>query len=231
MPLPFPYPTPYPTTPTATYALPAAFTGPVGPPVVYSHTTSAGPDESFFLAGAGLGKSLMLWGPGSGGGGGAAATTLPMIDPDHLVGTVSQAASDGVYVGVAGDGDHWSNPFRLNAPQPWWCGPDRAAPDGLVDLVGDELAERPDRVRAWVYAALPGKPGAWASTAAVSRYRVRFHAPAAPGHYNVWVYGGSGGQYGWGGPVPLDVASPARTDLRRVEPQAFTAAGIEGAMD
>jgi len=222
--VPFPHPDPAPVLPTPTYQ--PAFQ-PTGSGQVYSHTTSAGPDDSFFLAGAGLGRTVTLWGPGETGAGRAEPVTVQASAPDHLMGTLPQNAPDGLFVGqVSG-----SAPFRLNAPQPWWCTPDRARPGERVDLFGDELAERPDRVRAWVYVAPHGGRGAWVTPLSVSRYRVGWRAPSAPGRYDVWVYAGTGGEWGWGGPAPLEVRpAPVRKPPVLI-PSGRDAAAIQAALD
>ena len=205
-PEPFPHPEPLPTLPTPTYQ-PAFATS--GSGRIYSGTTSAGPDDSFFVAGAGLGRAVTLWGPGEAGAGRAETVMVRASAPDHFIGTLPQNIPDGLFVGQIGG----SAPFRLNAPQPWWCTPDRAAPGEVVDLFGDELAERPDRIQAWVYVAQHGQAGAWVTPLSVSRYRVGWRAPSAPGRYEVWVYAGTGGAWGWGGPVALEVrpVAPRRT--------------------
>lgn len=224
LPVPFPHPDPMPVLPTPTYQ--PAFSS-VGAGQVYSHTTSAGPDDSFFLAGAGLGRAVTLWGPGPDGAGRAESVTVQVSAPDHLIGTLPQNMPDGLFVGQAGG----SAPFRLNAPQPWWCTPDRARPGETVELFGDELAERPDRVRAWVYVAKHGQRGAWATPLTVARYRVGWRAPQVPGRYDVWVYAGTGGAWGWGGPVALEVR-PASVPKPPVTMTAgSTASAIQSALN
>ncbi|HET6382054.1 MAG TPA: hypothetical protein VFJ58_01575 [Armatimonadota bacterium] len=227
--IPFPHPVPAPVTPTQTYRLPASFSA-AGGPEVFSHTTSAGPDESFFAAGKGFAGTVQLWGPGTARGGASIQPESDILDPDHLIDTVPEYAADGLYVGLVGGAGGWSRPFRLNAPQPRFCGPNRAAPGESVDLIGDELAERPDRVRAWVYVAKPGTAGSWAATEDVSRYRVTFRGPLSPGHYSVWVYAGTGGDYGWGGPVPLDIHAARKPVTLRLKP-ALSETAIQSAMN
>ena len=221
----FPHPDPAPVLPTPTYqpVFPASGAG-----QVYSGTTSAGPDDSFFVAGAGLGRTVTLWGPGETGTGRAEAMTVRASAPDHLIATLPQNIPDGLFVGQIGG----SAPFRLNAPQPWWCTPDRAAPGETVDLFGDELAERPDRARAWVYVAKHGQAGAWVTPAIVSRYRVGWRAPSAPGRYEVWVYAGTGGAWGWGGPVALEVRPVALSRMPPILMQVGSnSAAIQTALD
>jgi len=224
-PIPFPHPDPAPVLPTPTYQ-PTFSTS--GPGQVYSHTTSAGPDDSFFVAGASLGRTVTLWGPGAAGAGQAEPVMVQTSAPDHLIATLPQNMPDGLFVGQIGG----SAPFRLNAPQPWWCTPGRAAPGETVDLFGDELAERPDRARAWVYAARHGQTGAWVTPLSVSRYRVGWRAPSAPGRYEVWVYAGTGGEWGWGGPVALEVrrAAPPRQPSIKMA-AGSSAAAIQAVLD
>ena len=226
-PLPFPHPVPAPATPTPTYRLPPV----AGGGQIYSHTTSAGPDDSFFLAGAGLGPSLTVWGPGPDGAGRHETVTVQASAPDHFIGTLPQSIPDGLFVGAVGDSTRPGALFRLNAPQPWWCNPDRARPGETVDLFGDELAERPDRARAWVYVAPAGRHGGWVAPLAVSRYRVSWRAPRVPGRYAVWVYAGTGGDYGWGGPVSLEVRPAPVGKVMPVTPAARTAGAIQQALD
>ena len=231
VPAPFPHPIPTPATPTPTYRPTSPATEANALAQVYSHTTSAGPDDSFFLAGAGLGTGLGLWGPGPDGAGRRENVTVQVSAPDHVIATIPEGIPDGLFVGVVGDParpDAW---FRLNAPQPWWTTPDRASPGETVDLLGDELAERPDRARAWVYVTRPGGHGDWVTPLAVSRYRVSWRAPQTPGRYEVWVYAGTGGDDGWGGPVPLEVHLSSAGRRRRLTPAARTGGAIQDALN
>ena len=204
---------------------------PSGQGQVYSHTTSAGPDDSFFLAGTDLGASPALWGPGPDSAGRREHVITQVAAPDHLIGTIPQAVPDGLFVGLVGDPANPSAWFRLNAPQPWWCTPDRARPGETVDVFGDELAERPDRALAWVYVAPAGERGGWVTPLSISRYRVSWRAPQVPGRYSIWVYAGTGGDYGWGGPVPLVVRPASAKPALRLTPSAHTGAAIQNALD
>ena len=131
-----------------------------------------------------------------------------------LAATLPEAAADGPFLVWAGNAGGWSRPIRLNVPQPWWCGPDEAAPGESVRIFGRNLGRRPEFTAAFVYLALPGQPGVWLNTEHTSRYSLTVRLPERldAGTYQVWIHAGRGGAWGWGGPVQLTVKA-ARTAL------------------
>ena len=57
----------------------------------------------------------------------------------------------------------------------------------------------------------------WATVTSVNPYQVNFTVPSnlPDGNYNVWIHNGSGGEYGWSGPLTLTVVDPIEL-VRRV---------------
>lgn len=212
-PVGWPAPSAPPETPGPAYAPPIAPETAVAEdaPRLFEVTPDAGPDETFFAVGAGLTPELFVWGGSSASPEGQAwPAKVQFAKEDYLAATLPEQAPDGLFlVWVRGD-KGWSRPLRLNAPQPWWCGPDLAAPGDTVRVFGRDLARRPDRTTALVYAAPRGKPGRWLEVVSAAKYAVSVRLPQdlAPGDYEVWVHAGHGGPFGWGGPVRLAVTSP-----------------------
>ncbi len=214
-------PDPAPLAPGLAYAPPVSAAALAeGAPVIYSHTEDAGPDQTAFLTGRGFAAEAFVWGPSltNPGGGPIEAKTILSRD-DSLFLVPAQNQPDGPYLVWLGNQGKWSEPIRLNVPEPWWCGPDRVAPGESVRVFGRDLARRPDYARAFVYLAQPGKPGVWAPVTRPGKYAVEFTVPRdlPVGAHQVWVHAGTGGAYGWGGPVKLIVepSPPAASPKER----------------
>jgi hypothetical protein len=124
-----------------------------------------------------------------------------------LAATLPEIAEDGPFLIWVGNTSGWSNPIRLNVPQPWWCAPDVASPGDSVRIFGRNLARRPEYSAAFVYLALPGQPGLWLNAEHTSKYSVTVRLPVQLefGTYQAWVHAGRGGAFGWGGPVRLKI--------------------------
>lgn len=205
-------PTPAPTLPTPGYNVPLQVS-PDGP-VIYGFSDDAGPDETFFVVGAGLTPNVEAWGVGPGNPAGQLyQPKVQFCTGEYLAATLPERACDGPFVIWVKNEKGGSKPFVLNAPQPWWCGPDVATPGQAVRLFGRNLARRPDFARAFVYLAQSGKPGEWLAVEKSSKYSLTVRLPQkiVDGEYEIWVHAGVGGQYGWGGPVRLTVKSVSKS--------------------
>ena len=203
-------PRPAPETPGDLF-LPPARTAAPGAPLVFEHTGEAGPDETFFLVGEKLSTNLTAWGVSATNPGGQEWKPRSLfLTNGFLAATLPERAADGPFLVWARNEAGWSEPFVLNAPQPWWCGPDAASPGEQVLVFGRNVARRPDFARAFIYLCQPGKAGIWAVPTQSGKYQAAFRVPAscAPGDYEVWLHAGAGGEWGWGGPVRLRVTSP-----------------------
>jgi len=202
-------PVPTPATPGPDFAPPVKLTVPSATaPVIYEHTSEAGPDETFFLVGDRLTPELFVWGSADDGTPGQEwQAKVQFAHANSLAATLPALAEDGPFLIWAGNASGWSRPIRLNAPQPWWCGPDVASPGDTVRIFGRNLAQRPDYSAAFVYIALPGQPGLWLDSEQTSKYSATVRLPAELnlGTYEVWVHAGRGGAFGWGGPVKLNI--------------------------
>jgi hypothetical protein len=208
----WPCPVPSPKTPGPDFAPPAKLAIPLATAaVIYEHTPEAGPDETFFLVGDRLASELFVWGSSDDGASGRQwQAKIQFAHTTGLAATLPALAEDGPFLIWAGNASGWSRPIRLNAPQPWWCGPDVACPGDTVRVFGRNLSRRPDCSVAFIYLALPGQAGIWLDTEQTGKYSVTARLPAdlSLGTYDAWVHAGSGGALGWGGPVKLKIQRP-----------------------
>jgi hypothetical protein len=206
-----------------------------GAPLIYEHSGEAGPDQTFFLVGENLTDDVTAWGVSADHPGGQEWKPRVQLHSDHyLAATLPENAHDGPFLVRVRNKAGASAPIVLNAPQPWWCGPDAAEPGDEVRAFGRNLARRPDFAEAFVYVCPAGKPGAWAEVVQSDKYAVRFRVPDTlpPGDYEVWVHAGPGGRWGWGGPVRLSVAEPAEPEDKPIELKpGTTGAELQHALD
>ena len=205
----WPGPVPSPPTPGPDYAPPVK---PIAPkadvPVIYEHSQDAGPDQTSLLVGDRLTPELFVWGASQDAAGGQKwEAKIQFAAAQQVAVTLPEQAEDGVFLVWVGSAGGWSRPIRLNAPQPWWCGPDVATAGEAVRIFGRNLARRPDCQVAFVYLGLPGKPGVWLNVEETGKYALTVRLPSqlAPGNYQLWVHAGKAGAFGWGGPVTLEV--------------------------
>lgn len=205
-------------------------------PVIYAHTRSALSDETVFLNGAGFGPDFLVWGlsPKAETGAQLGVKVTGARDDMAFV-TINQGEQDALYLLWPGREGAWGAPVRINAPEPWWCTPDRVPVGGTVGVYGRDLAALPDRAEAYVYLV---KPGAGAvrvppESIRLTNNALEFNLPAAvgAGDWEIWVHAGVGGKYGWGGPLALQVL-PQPDEPRFVDLSAdATATTIQQAMD
>lgn len=214
-----------------------------GVPLVYEHNGEAGPDESFFVVGEGFTKELTAWGPSADRPEGQEWTPrLQFLTGGYLAATLPEPAPDGVFLIWFRNPAGFSSPIALNTPQPWWLGPDTvtagaagpAAPGQPVHIYGRNLARRPDHDHAFVYLRKPGRPAVRAEVTEAGKYEVEFVVPATlePGPCEVWIHAGSGGRWGWGGPLSL-LVEPRREARPREQalPVATTGPQIQAALE
>jgi hypothetical protein len=192
----------------------------VGGPLVFEHSGEAGPDETFFLVGEGLSTNLFAWGLSAQSPLGQEwRPRMQFLANTYLAATLPEGAPDGPFIIWIKNQAGWSTPLALNTPQPWWCGPNIASPGTEVRVFGRSLSRRPDFSRAFVYLCQKDKPGIWPEVIRAGKYALTLRLPPGlpPGNYEVWVHAGAGGEFGWGGPVPLRVVpAPRRSSLSAV---------------
>lgn len=197
------------------YELPALTTA-AEAPRISCFSEDAGPDESFVLFGTGLTDQVGAWGVSPVRQGGSdVKLRVQLLTQDTLIATVPENAYDGPIVVWARNDAGASQPVVINRPNPWWCSPGLASPGQTLRIFGRNLARRPHHARAFAYLCQPNGVGTWLPVTESSNYQIRAQLPAqlAAGKYQLWVHAGSGGQFGWGGPLEIDiVASPIRSD-------------------
>lgn len=194
-----------------------------GAPQIYEHSREAGPDETLFLVGTNLTREVSVWGTHPDAPTGKAVQAKVQLATDgYLAVTVPDHAFDGPMVLSVKNKAGYSDPIAVNAPQPWWtmqtAGWQHASgwlsssvSEGTaLRIFGRNLACRPDGRKAYVWLCAPRKPGRWLTVTEVAKYALTCSLPAdlEPGPYELWVHGGRGGAWGWGGPLRLDVAKP-----------------------
>jgi len=210
-------------------------TGGEGAPLIFEHSREAGPDETLFAVGTNLAGEVVVWDtqPNHPQGGPVKAKTQ-IADGAYLAFTVPQSAFDGPMVAAVKNAAGTSSPFVINAPAPWWCSPAATEPGKAVRVFGRNLACRPDGRRAHVWLCAQGRPGRWAEIMDAGKYAVTFAVPSdlPAGAYEVWLHGGRGGVWGWGGPVPLEVREASRpTRVKTLRPGKDGALALQAALD
>ncbi len=194
-----------------------------GAPQIYEHSQEAGPDETLFLVGTNLTQEVLVWGTHPDTPKGQAVKAKVQLATDgYLAVTVPEHAFDGPMVLAVKNAAGCSAPIVINAPQPWWTTQVAAAQHAsgwlsssvsegtTLRIFGRNLACRPDGRKAFVWLCAPGKPGRWLTVTETGKYTLTCSLPAEiePGSYELFVHGGRGGDWGWGGPLRLDVAKP-----------------------
>jgi hypothetical protein len=206
-----------------------------GAPQIYEHSQEAGPDETLFVVGTNLTKEVCVWGsqPGRPQGGSVSAKSQ-LVSDAYLAFTVPQSAYDGPMVVAVKNAAGYSRPIVINAPQPWWCSPAAAAPGETVRIFGRNLACRPDDRRAFAWLCEAGKQGRWLDVVEAGKYAVSVALPSRlkPGAYEIWLHGGRGGAWGWGGPVRLDVRENNRsTRVKTLRPEKDGSLALQAVLD
>jgi hypothetical protein len=198
------------TPPGGAFELPAREASD-GAPQIYEHSQEAGPDETLFLVGTNLTKDVAVWGhhPDSPGGR-AVPVKLQLATSGYLAFTVPDSAYDGPMVVAVKNAAGCSEPVVINAPQPWWCAPSTARPGMPIRIFGRGLACRPDFQKAHVWLGQPGGEGRWLDVDEREKhapYAITAYLPKTlrPGTHELWLHGGRGGEWGWGGPLLIDV--------------------------
>jgi len=101
------------------------------------------------------------------------------------------------------------SPVAVNQTQAQWIEPATAAPSAIVSVYGRNLDNNAGQ--SWVYLQPSTGVGGYVNVTSANSYRVQFTLPAgflAGTSFQVWVYNGHGGIYGWSGPLNLTVGSP-----------------------
>ena len=140
--------------PGAPFAPPSMPAGP-GAPVVYEHTATAGPDETFLLAGDRLSPHLMAWGAGPSDSSGQVWIPRVLFCTNGLLAAALPGkANDGVFLVWATNAAGCSEPVVLNRPEIWWTAPAVARPGGEIRVFGRNLLNEKTTTHAFTVAGL-----------------------------------------------------------------------------
>ncbi len=207
----------------------------VGSPAIYEYSREAGPDETVFLVGTNLTEKLLVRGSHPDHPEGAPVKVqVQLATPSSLAVTISDKAYDGLMVLSVKNGAGFSAPVVLNAPQPWWCGPDIAEPGDVVRIFGRNLSRRPDFRRAYICLCSEGQVAQWLEVLETGKYALAARLPSKlkSGVYSIWVHAGHGGMWGWGGPLQLRICEKKRFKReKRISPDADNSLAVQQAVD
>ncbi|MGQ9503458.1 MAG: hypothetical protein ACUVQR_00990, partial [Thermogutta sp.] len=196
-----------PEPPGPAFEIPAGKTG-EGAPSIASWTDDAGPDETFLLFGDGLTDRLIVWGvdPASPAGR-EVKPKIQFATRQMMAATLPERAYDGIFLIWVENDVGRSQPIVLNAPQPWWCHPRRVEAGATVRVFGRNLARRPHFGQAFLYLESETGGGRWLPVVKAEKYQVVATIPedVPPGQHRLWVHAGCGGDWGWGGPLALQL--------------------------
>ncbi len=181
-------------------------------PRVAAWTAEAGADESVFLTGIDLTADAALrLQPANG----ATSRQVPArwADGRYLLAVLPADLADGPLFAAVGREGCWSEPFSLNAPQPWWIYPEQPVPGGSVRVFGRGL-----QWASGLYLEAAKGAGRRLVPTGRSAYWIETRLPAdlPPGAYRLRV-DAKGIPQGAGENVALDVVAPPPPVQRTVE--------------
>ncbi|RYZ72866.1 MAG: hypothetical protein EOP09_02605 [Proteobacteria bacterium] len=121
----------------------------------------------------------------------------------------SQLSADSMYVVYPQSGGKAGRPFAINRTEAWWSGPDSVVPGTKASVFGRHFVLG-NTSRAKIYLKpVAGVSGSWITPSQANPFRLDFTVPSstANGDYEIWVHNGSGGHFGWSGPVALKLTA------------------------
>lgn len=121
--------------------------------------------------------------------------------------------------------DGWSKPWRITAAQPWWVSPAAAPPGATVRVFGRSLDARLVALKASDDGQVTVLPDFQHGQHPLYETQITLPADLAPGQYELFVHNGTGGESGWGGPVPVRVEAAAAAPSQLFDAREFGAKG------
>jgi polygalacturonase len=112
-------------------------------------------------------------------------------------------------------GAHRGAAVAINRTEAWWVGPDHGSPGERISIYGRNLATSNGTSTSHVYLKPAGKAGWFVKPVAVNPFKVDIDVPDLPaGGYEVWMHNGHGGQFGWSGPLKLNIVARSQWALQ-----------------
>ena len=179
-------------------------------PAVGEFTRTAGPDETVTLAGPDFTAATRFRFYGQTRKGDAVSVERAAHVRDSIAASVvlpEQLPAWSMYLLWPRTGANFGKPVALNRTEAWWVGADQALAGETVSVYGRNLSHGNGTVSSWVYVKASGNvAGQWIKPTSVNPYRVSFQVPTlSPDQYEIWMHNGHGGQFGWSGPLTLNV--------------------------
>jgi hypothetical protein len=204
-------------------------------PVVFWSPDQCAPGEVTLLYGGGLaGASAVLV---KTAGGPAAEISAPALQPcaNSVKFVVPTSLPPGVFSVQVVAGGERSAPCLLNLPELWFMQPTRllpglnenqAAPGATVQLIGKNLTLPKTQGQPRITLRRDGKAiELKAEQAEKFSLLAKLPEHLAMGHYELWAHNGSGGEAGWGGPLPVDIRAPDAWPSQIFDVKKFGAKG------
>ncbi|HEU5077194.1 MAG TPA: LamG domain-containing protein, partial [Polyangiaceae bacterium] len=195
-------------------------------PIVGMVTPEAQADESVILQGQALTAESAVWMYTQTTTGNGAVVQLPILQrrPDEgLTALIPDGTPNGMLLLWVQNESGVSYPVRINATEAHWVGPRYGAVGSTIAIYGRNLTSQPTSDPIYANGANDGtshvylRPWGSASAPSVSAavtsanpYKVTFTVPGglANANYEVWIHNGHGGDFGWSGPLKLEVKEP-----------------------
>jgi polygalacturonase len=231
----FAKPNPEPTPPgaAATFGLTGTPTPPAGAPQIAEWSKQVGPGQTVLLtgfqlstfSGTDLGKDVRFEAVAPDGT--RKDASIQTVQTDKAAVTLDAALPAGMLLLYPRNASGIGYPVPINKTEAWWVGPDDASPGEASAVHGRNLGS-------YVYLKHKTTGTTYVPTVTASNpYCIDFTIPAtaANGNYEVWTHNGSGGSYGWSGPLTLTVRTAPNFAARIINVKTDYGAKGDGVTD
>jgi hypothetical protein len=176
-------------------------------------TRTAGPDETIVATGfkfsnftgaqEGSDSRFVLYGNNR-----RTDAMIQRLDGDKAILTMDDALNTwSMYLLWPRNENGYGFPVAINKTEAWWVGPNKVAKGSTTSVYGRNLAHNNGTSASYIYIKPVAAAGTFIVPYKVNPYKVDFTIPPtmANGTYEVWTHNGHGGDYGWSGPLMLQV--------------------------